>query len=387
MGFFNLWGAPKQSGLLATLDDDSTLIAEQYLSPWSDSSHLEQITWEALYPNTSADNAPLTRSSAMQIASVAKATQILKSIIARQPLIATDKSGTPLKTQPTFLKQITQGTPNYILLSAVIDDLIFYGRSYLLITERDKRGYPLHARFIPKDAQEHDEHGQLIKAFDKPVKPTDFIRIDANHSGILSYGREVLREAQDLERAAREASLNPIPSLILKNQKGELGPAEVQELLASWNAARRKRGGSVAYINSSLEVEEMGAHIQEQLLIEGRNQVALQVARIFGLPASALDVSVPGASMNYINRSARNSELLDAVAPYQVAVEEHLSLFLPNGQSARFDASGLLLEEPGSRYQAYATAINAGVLTPNEARQKEHLEPLPEPQEPPNEQA
>lgn len=342
-------------------------------SPWSDNSHLEQITIASLYGLT-PDTLPVNRSTAMQIAAVAKGRNLICSSIARMPLKVI-RNGSPLASQPTFLTQMQVGIPNFITMSWIIDALLFYGRSFLLITERDATGKPLHLRFVPESKAETKD-GELVRAFDQSVAKGSYIRIDAFSEGFLTYGREVLIEAREVELAAREAGANPVPSIVLKQREGaDLDQTSIEKLLAGWTSARRKRGGSVAFANKSVDVESLGKHA-EDLLIAGRNQAVLQVARAMGLPAYELSANVEGTSLNYSNMADRNRQLIDALTPYIEAIQGTLSLYLPAGQTVKFDATELLKADTKERYDYYRTAIEAGFLTEDEVRERENLEPL-----------
>jgi HK97 family phage portal protein len=343
-------------------------------SPWADNSHLETITLAGLYGLT-PDNLRINRTSAMQIASIAKGRNLIATSIARMPLKAT-RNGALATTQPTLLTQLQTGTPNFITLSWTVDSMLFHGRAFWLITEKTFDGRPLHIKYIP-EAQVETKDGQLVKAFGKSVGPADFIRLDANNEGFLAYGAGVIREAQEIELAAREAGASPVPSIVLKQTEGNaLAQDEISNLVAQWTAARRKRGGSVAYANKSIDVESLGKHA-EDLLIDARNYAALQVARALGLPAWAVDATVAGASLNYSNQASRNRELIDALTGFMTSIEQTLSLFLPSGTEVKFDTAELLKGDTKDRYDAYAVAIAAGFLTKDEARARENLDPLP----------
>lgn len=351
----------------------------QVASPYADNSNLETLTLASLYGMT-PDESPITRKSAMSIASVAKARGLICGSVARMPIHAM-KNGTPVAIQPAMLTQLQYGVPNFITLSWVVDHLMFFGRSFLLITDRDFTGKPSNLRFVPEwEAETRD--GELIRAFGNPVARNSYIRIDSNVEGFLQIGREVIREAREIEQAAREAGASPVPSIVLKQKEGtDLKPADIEAMRTAWSSARAKKHGSVAFANKAIDVEALGKS-SEDLLIDGRNQATLQVARALGLPAWALDANVQGQSLSYSNIASRNREILDALSPYLETIEGHLSLWLPHGTVAKFDTEELLREDNRTRYDTYSIALTAGFLTVDEVRARENLEPLPEPKTP-----
>lgn len=342
-------------------------------SPWADASHLETMVLSDAFGIT-PDLLPVNRASAMQIASLAKGRNLICTSIARMPLHAT-KGGTPVADQPALLKQLDPHVTNFNTLSWTIDSMLFKGRAFWLISEKTFDGRPLHIRYVPEEYLEADK-GILTKAFGKNVGPKDFIRLDANHEGLLNYGVGVIREAQEIEAAAREAGANPVPAINLAQQEGsDLTEAKITSLLARWNAARRRRGGSTSYTNKGVEVQQIGQH-NENLLIDARNVASLQVARALSLPAWAVDASVQGTSLSYSNQASRNREILDALTAYIVSIEQTISMFLPAGTNVKFDTAELLKEDTKGRYENYKTAIESGLLTVNEARALENLPPV-----------
>lgn len=349
-------------------------------SPWADNSHLETLTLSSLYGLT-PESLPVNRTSAMSIASVAKGRNLIATSVARMPLRAV-RNGSPVADQPALLKQLEVGVPNFITLSWTIDSMLFHGRAFWLITEKTFDGRPLHIRYVP-ESQVETQDGLLVKAFGKNVPTNGYIRLDANNEGFMNYGAGVIREALEIESAAREAGASPVPHIVLKQKEGtDLSQDEIGGLLAQWSAQRRKRGGSVGYVNKAIDVESLGQH-SENLLIDARNVAALQVARSLNLPAWAVDATVAGASLNYSNQASRNRELLDALTAFIISIEQTLSLYLPNGTEVKFDTSELLKEDTKGRYENYAIALTNGFLTQDEVRALENLEPLPEKQEAP----
>jgi HK97 family phage portal protein len=347
------------------------------VSPFADNSHLERITYDLFYPG---DHSFLVnRDSAMSIPAVAKGRNFICSSIGRMPLVAL-RDGHAVPSQPTFLSQIQRGVPNFITVSWIVDHLLFFGQAFLLKEEIQPDGRPKNLRFIPHWQLETDEYGRLVKAFDKPVRSDqDYIRIDANNEGVLKYGKEVIQEAKEIDRAAAEAGSNPVPSVVLKHTgNGDLSQAESEALSARWNAMRRKRGGGTAVLNKTIDAQEMGQHA-ENLLIDARNYSVLQIARALNVPAWALDGTVGGSSLSYSNSSSRMKELIDfSLMPYMASIEQTLSMLLPAGQTVEFDTAVLLRGSFAERMDGYKVAVESGVYTVDELRAIEHLEALRE---------
>lgn len=355
-------------------------------SPWADASGLHRVTFESVYGFSANENIiPINRETAMSIPAIAAARNLICPTIGRMPLLA-EKNNTPLPTQPPFLTQMERGRPNFDTLTWIADHLFFYGRAFLLITEMAADGYPKWLRFVPEWNAEVNDKGELAKAFGIPVGKGTYIRVNAHNEGFLNYGADLIRTTKQIERAAAEIGASPIPSIILKDKSPQgLRSEDASALVSQWTTARSKRGGSVGYVNNQIEPEVLQVPA-ENLLIEGQNFSVLQVARATGVPASFLEASVAGSSLTYSNGMDRNRQLIDsALMPFMTAIESTLSLWMPLGTVAEFDTSVLLRADEKSRMDMYSTAISSGVLTANEARERENLpaieeKPAPTPQ-------
>ena len=76
------------------------------------------------------------------------------------------------------------------------------------------------------------------------------------------------------------------------------------------------------------------------------------------------------------NVTAKNRQLVDeALAPYMIAIEQTLSMYLPAGTTVEFDTSVLLRGDIKERMDMYKVAIDAGIYTVEEVRAMENLDP------------
>lgn len=311
------------------------------------------------------------RAAAMSVAAVAKGRHLIASTIGRFPLVAMN-GAEPAPRPPAWIQQPELGRPRYITLLWTVDALIFYGRAFWRITDRLVDNRAARFEWVPEWSAETDMYGNLTSAFGEPVGPGDSIRIDGPHEGILNFASDRIVEAIAIDAAASKASDNPVPSVELHQTGGDpLSQTDIAKLVGSWERARKQSG--VGYTNESVELIPHGI-APEQLLIDGRNAVALNIARAMGIPAWAIDAVVNGSSLNYSNTPSRSRELIDyGLTPYMSAIEGRLSLddVLAAGTWARFDTTDLLRGDFKARMDGYEVAIRAGVYTAEECRRME----------------
>lgn len=263
------------------------------------------------------------RDQAIQIAPLSRARQLIVSTIPRLPLVATTADGEAAEL-PSWLTSSTGTLSPFHRMLWTIDDLFFYGWS-LWAVERDADGTITDAVRIAYDAWSFTADG-TITINDQTVASDAVILIPGVGEGILTYGAATLTEALNISRAIQKAAETPSAQIELhQTNEAPMTDEQVDRLIARWARARRGENGGVAYTSSGIEVREHGA-AKEHLLIEGRNAVAVDLARHAGIPATMIDATLSGSSISYQNTSARMAELITfGLSPLMSAVASRLS--------------------------------------------------------------
>lgn len=337
-----------------------SLAAEAYASPWADSSHLATITLSELYGYAEGIN--VTRSRAMQVATIAAGRNVIAGTIGRLPLFAS-KNGTRAPEQPALFSQMERSVPAATTLTWTVDALMFYPCTWWHVLERDSYGWPVWVEWVPAGKARTDADGNLVGIGDRDVRPENVIRFDSPlGGGLLADAARTIKRAIAIEEAAALAEDNPVPTVELHNEGDSLTKTEIEELLDMWQASRRKRG--VAYTPKGLKVTAHGTQ-PSQLLIDGRKAISLELVRAINLPAWAASTAIEGATMTYDNRSLRNWELIDlTLAPYLTAIAGRLSMpdVTPRGWLTRFDTDELTKPDQKTRFETYAIGKTNGFV-------------------------
>ena len=354
------------------------LFEDTAIKAWdSKQNQLTKLTIEDLYGLDTSGIADVSRSEAMGIPSVAKVRIRVASKIGGFPLIAMKGQGL-YSPAPAWCENLETDRANFNTLAWIADGLMFYGRAYLLITERDSVGWPKHFQFVP-EWKAQTEHGQLVRAFGRQVKLADWVRIDAHHEGLLNYGQDALKRAGLIERAASRAAENPVPSIELhQTGGGDMTDEQIDSLIKRWADARNGKNGGVAFTSTSIETKTHGQAV-EQLLISGRNLAAIDVARAMGAPAWMIDATTNGSSITYGNVNSRSRELVeDLLEPYMNAIAGRLSLddVLKRGVWLKLDPGKILRDDFKTRMEGYKLAIEAEIYTAQECKMIEAGTPL-----------
>ena len=85
----------------------------------------------------------------------------------------------------------------------------------------------------------------------------------------------------------------------------------------------------------------------------------------------------PNNSRTYSNVEQENLQLIKwSIQPIAERIEAAFSDLLVRGQTAKFKYESLLKTDTLTRYQAYATALSSGILSVDEVRDYENLDPM-----------
>jgi len=96
--------------------------------------------------------ARVSRHDAMSIPSVARARNLICGTVASIPLEYYKSSTGEVIAPPRWIKQLSKSQPSFVTLTWIVDSLLFYGVSYLLVTERyAEDGRPASFEWVAKD--------------------------------------------------------------------------------------------------------------------------------------------------------------------------------------------------------------------------------------------
>lgn len=345
------------------LTGELAALSTQYTSRFSDNGYLSDITlddWLGALPDYVAVN----RDNAMTVATVAASRHTIATTNGRLSLYL-EKGGVTAPLQPQLLEQAERGIPMSTTMTWTTDSLFFHPCTWWVVTERDAYGWPIWVdNIVDRSRAGLDSAGRLIAVDRKPVRPEDVIRFDSPlGDGFLRNARKNIQRAIALDLSAALAEDNPVPTVELHNEGGiPLTEAERETLLDNWQASRRRRG--VAYTPKGLKVIPHG-QAPQQLLIDGRRAISLDLIRQASMPAWAASTAIEGATMTYDNRSLRNWELIDlTLAPYHAAIAGRLSLpdVTPRGSKVKVGVDELTRPDQKTRFETYKLGIDGGFI-------------------------
>jgi HK97 family phage portal protein len=352
------------------------IIEAQYAPPVMADTYQYQIPYNLL---------SIDRISALSIPSVSRCRNLICNTIGAMELSLELKRTDEYLPKPPWMDQPSHNQPYAVTMAFTVDSLLFFGVAYWEITEvYADNGYPArfnwvaNSRVIPK----YNKTNTFIEGYqvDGTVRPMSgigsLVTFQSMTDGILNVGARVLTSALDLDKAASVAAATPMPSGVLKNLGADLGESEVQGLLAAWRNARNNR--STAYLTSSLEFQPTSFSPKDQMLNEGKQYMATEIARLMNVPAHYISADMNN-SLVYSNVQDERRQFVSlSLQPYISAIEARLSMndITPSTQKVCFDLeSGFLRADPMERLLVIEKMLALGLIDVQQAMAMEELSP------------
>lgn len=281
------------------------------------------------------------------------------------------------------------------LWEIVTGHLNLWGNAYIY-KERDARGFvtalwpilPSRVR-VGRDRGEKvyeiQNGGEIAAGTDR-----DVLHVRAfGTTGLVGLSPiEQLRQSLALADAQQEFSTrfyanNAQPGGILTLGAGRMLDDEgIKRLRASWDAAHKglDNAGKVAVLEEGTEWQPLTIPMGDQQFIEQRRFSVQEVCRIFRIPAWMLGESA-GDSLTYSNVEAQADafvkwSLLPWLRRLEGSVRRDGDLTYEQGITAKFSVDALLRADAATRSAFYASGIQNGWLSPNEARESEDRNPV-----------
>ncbi len=250
----------------------------------------------------------------------------------------------------SWLARLDKGVPNNFLFSWLADDLLFFGRGFLYVTERYADGYPKNFTRMPANmVTTVDQPGPVFYGPSKQVEFNgamvdyrDVIQFLSPAQGLIYTTPKAIETAIKLEQARYRNALTSIPSVVLRQTGGEpLSGQELADLAAAFDRARINN--QTAAVNEFIEVKESFATPDKMMLNESIEYSSKDLCRAIGVPPYLLGIAT--GSYSYTNsESARQDLYIFGLKPLITCIEETLSSdnVLPHGTGVRFDVDDYL---------------------------------------------
>lgn len=212
----------------------------------------------------------------------------------------------------------------------------------------------------------------------RPILATNMLRVPGQPT--LRYAGETLGQAMALERyATRLFGYSPRPTLAIQAEKGVVydDPAKkrIKEALI---ANRGEYGDGITWIPEGLQIAPWGMTAEQAQYMALRSGIVAEVTRWWRIPPYMVGLLESG-TVSYASVSTQGVDfVVYCLMPWLVGWEQAVGRDLiidKRGQFAEFLASALLRGTTKERYEVYKVAIENGIMSVNEVRRLENLNP------------
>ena len=346
--------------------------------------------------------------SAMQMTAVYACVRILSEAIAGLPLHMyryRDDGGKEKATEHN-LYHLLHDEPNpemtsFVFRETLMTHLLLWGNAYAQIIRNGKGEvialYPL----MPNRMEvNRDQNGMLYYVYQKSsddaptmdgtsviLRPSEVLHVPGlGFDGLVGYSPIAMaKNAIGLSMAAEEYGAKfyangAAPSGVLEHPGVLKNPAKVRE---SWNAAFGGSSNShkVAVLEEGLKYTPISIAPNEAQFLETRKFQIDEIARIFRVPPHMVG-DLEKSSFSNIENMSREF-VTYTLSPWMVRWEQSLSKALLSKEEKaccffKFNVDGLLRGDYASRMNGYAVGIQNGFMSPNDVRELEDLDIIPE---------
>lgn len=272
----------------------------------------------------------------------------------------------------------------------MFEQVLTGGRSVTYI-ERSSAGaainlYPLDPTHVRVEMLQDGR--KIYRAYDKTYAATEVIDIPfmlkANQHdvrGPIGTNKDVIGMAIAATKYGSKAfQSGGIPPAVLQGpfQSGA-SAVRASDDIANTMAKLSREGRPVMALPLGHELKSVGFSPDNMQLLELQRFCVEQIARIYSLPPVFLQDLTHGTFSNTEQQDLHFVKHTIKRWVEQVEAEMNLKLF-PRASKTyiEFNVDGLLRGDFKTRMEAHATSIQNGIRTPNEVRDAENLEPMPE---------
>lgn len=214
-----------------------------------------------------------------------------------------------------------------------------------------------------------------------PLSPVD---PDGISQGVFALNPDAFRLGQQIQTYMSGTFRSGVPNGYLKVETPGLTQPQADDLKAKWLTNHGGDRRSIAVLNSTTSFVPLNFSPVDAAIGEVKRLSIGDVAYAFGLSPETLGVTLANSATYQNIREAWLNHRDFGLSPWIASVQDTLTALLPGTQGVVVNLDGFANPPAGERFAAYKTAIDAGLMTPNEARALEGLPPLPDPEPEPD---
>ena len=346
--------------------------------------------------------------SAMQIATVYACVRLLAESVAQLPLhlyrVTGDDGQEKAKNHPLYRILYREPNPEMTSFSfweAVMTHLLLWGNAYAQVVRDGKNSilglYPLLPENVEIDRTEKGELYYIYHAYTDEVpgetnKDIIFRRDEILHIPGLGFNGLVGFSPIAMMKNALGTTIavEKYGSSFFKNNGQPLGVLEhpgvlkdPQKIRDNWmdTYGGPNNAHKIALLEEGMTYKPISLPPEDSQFLSTREFGVEEICRIFRVPPHMVQ-DLKRATFSNIEHQAIDY-VVHTLDPWLVRIEKAIVKDLlveeeKDDYFPKFNVDGLLRGDYKSRMDGYSVGISTGIISPNEARQKENMPPLPE---------
>lgn len=346
---------------------------------------------------------------ALSLTAVYSAVNILANAVASLPVHAYRKTKSYrqiLEQQPPWLDKVSgmvnPETDQFEFIHRIMTSLLLYGNAYMVITDRDRQGYPSELYNVhPDDITIQRRDGTVIYTIinqgkdDTPLKrytsknPTGtIIHIKAFADGDDLKGISPIDNCKEALGFGKAVEL--FGSRFFENGTNLSGVIEIdqtpteeqlRQFMETWDKHHKgvNKSHRPGILTGGAKWRNISLPPDQAQFIDSRRFSIEEVARIFNVPLFLLNEHTKQTSWGSGLEEQNKAFIQYSVTPWLTRLELTLNQLLPRGQFVKFDLNGYLRGNAKDRVEVYNKLRMLGVLTANDIRALEDMSPIEDP--------
>ena len=356
--------------------------------------------WESMFQSKTKSGVSVTKQNSMTIAAFYAGVRVYADAISMLPKgIIKETQGTKEKDKKHPLHKIISSEPNslmtdFVLWQIIVPQIINWGNGICIIEWENKGSYrpkailPIHYSRVEVNLLDGILY-YTIKIDGQPDLVLDQSNVlhfrglgnDVIGKSVIDYAKDSLglgKAAEDFGSAFFGNGAN-MGGILTTDQT--LSDKAIKNLRDSWNSSN---GGitnaqKTAILEQGLKYQTTSVPPDSAQFLETRKFSVTDVARWLKLPPHVL-ADLERATFSNIEQQDLNL-VKHSILPYVINIEQELNRKLLRESEKgtyhfKMNLEGLLRGDITTRVDAYAKLIQNGVMTPNEARSKEDMNPI-----------
>ena len=332
-------------------------------------------------PNWSGES--VTESSALEVSAVLSCVSLIADSCATLPVRAVRNVGDRVERipVPAWLSNSSTVT-QYELIHMIVTSLALHGNAFIFVDRDPVTSLPIALQPLhPVDVQVtivNRQRNYTTGGFTIPADNMLHLRWwtppqAAKGLSPVEMQKTTIGLALAMERhLAQFYAQGATPSSVLEVD-GDMTVEQAKTLQATWETQnRRKRRPAV--LTGGMKWRSVQTSAADSQMNDTRMEQVLQVARIFRIPSHM--ISARGDSQTYQNVESSGMQFVQyTLMPWIRRIEMALSSLMAQPDEIHIDPAGFMRADIAGRFRTYQTGIMSGILTPNEARAMEGMEP------------